>query len=384
VFTVFQALKQRKQRARCCGGLRNDLISVGTSTRVLFALVFLGLPFACVAQDVRVGVFGLFHPQELVVSSASGSSLVVKAGERTLVLGTNSGVGEIRIFASGQGIKVETGKGEIQAASINAMSHDNGSSDFTLAIPGKISRRYHGMLRVESSDHSLVAVVTMDLETAVASVVAAESTSNTPIEALEAQAVVARSYLLAAKGRHPNFDFCDTTHCQFLRNPPGSTTTVGVAVVKTRGLVLMYEAEPIAAMYSRSCGGRTLTPSDVGLPHGRYPYYSVACKYCRQNPVHWHSAIALQEAADLKPGNESARLDIDRLLGWSTVPSNNFIMQRHGDRVLLQGVGEGHGIGLCQLGAAAMARDGASFQQILSHYYPNTAIAPMVSNYAVP
>jgi SpoIID/LytB domain protein len=135
-------------------------------------------------------------------------------------------------------------------------------------------------------------------------------------------------------------------------------------------------------MYTRSCGGRTLTPFDVRLPGGGYPYYSVVCEYCRQHPAQWQSTIALQQAVDLQPGNESARLDIDRLLGWSTVPSNNFTVQRQGDRVLLQGVGEGHGIGLCQLGAAAMAKEGATFRQILSHYYPNTAVAAMVSKFA--
>jgi stage II sporulation protein D len=41
---------------------------------------------------------------------------------------------------------------------------------------------------------------------------------------------------------------------------------------------------------------------------------------------------------------------------------------------LVEGIGQGHGIGLCQSGAKAMAADGADFRQILSHYYPNTTI----------
>ena len=63
-------------------------------------------------------------------------------------------------------------------------------------------------------------MVTMDLETAVASVVAAESPPGAGLESLKAQAVVARSFLVAAHGRHARSDFCDTTHCQFLREPP--------------------------------------------------------------------------------------------------------------------------------------------------------------------
>ncbi len=42
--------------------------------------------------------------------------------------------------------------------------------------------------------------------------------------------------------------------------------------------------------------------------------------------------------------------------------------------MILEGAGQGHGIGLCQRGAKAMAEDGSSFQQILSHYFPNTAL----------
>ena len=73
-----------------------------------------------------------------------------------------------------------------------------------------------------SAGGELVPVVSMDLETAVASVVAAEQVAGTPLEALKAQAVATRSYFVATRGRHRGFDFCDTTHCQFLREPPAS------------------------------------------------------------------------------------------------------------------------------------------------------------------
>jgi len=345
--------------------------------------VFVGSACVSSAQEVRIGVFGLFHPHELVVRPASDSALVVKAGEQTFVVEKSSGTDEVLVSVSDPVTRVWTREGDVQSKSLRVTSRSNGAGDFILLIPGKISRRYHGTLSVERSADSLQAVVTMDLETAVASIVAAESAPDAPVEALKAQAIVARSYLVAAKGRHPTFDFCDTTHCQFLRNPPPSDTTMARAVLETRGLVLIYDAEPIAPMYTRSCGGRTLTPSDVNLPRADYPYYSVACKYCRKHPAPWQSTITLEEAADLQPGNESARLHIDRLLGWSTVPSNHFTMQRQSDRVVLQGVGKGHGIGLCQLGASAMAREGATFLQILSHYYPNTSVAQMVSKYVM-
>jgi SpoIID/LytB domain protein len=67
-------------------------------------------------------------------------------------------------------------------------------------------------LEVAVAAGELRPVVAMDLETAVASVVAAEQAGQAPIEALEAQAVGARSYFAAASDRHRGFEFCDTIH----------------------------------------------------------------------------------------------------------------------------------------------------------------------------
>ena len=105
-----------------------------------------------------------------------------------------------------------------------------------------------------------------------------------------------------------------------------------------------------------------------------YPYYSVECKYCRAHPFKWQRRISAADASQLKASNEAERLNLDRRLGWNTVPSNDFTMQKENDGVVLHGIGMGHGIGLCQAGAKAMARDGATFREILSYYYPNSTI----------
>jgi len=49
-------------------------------------------------------------------------------------------------------------------------------------------------------------------------------------------------------------------------------------------------------------------------------------------------------------------------------------VKKENGQILVEGIGQGHGIGLCQSGAKAMAADGADFRQILSHYYPNATI----------
>ena len=351
----------------------------GQALRALVAFVLLAPSAPCFAQDVHIGVLGLFHPREIVIRAVPGSAIVVRAEGRSLVLEKSSGVDEISIHLDGNAIAAHTKDSAIRTPSLAIGGRDNGPADFVLSIPGKITRLYHGVLEVTSFSDALVMVVRMDLETAVASIVAAESDPDTPLEALKAQAIATRSYLVAAKGRHHGFDFCDTTHCQFLRTPPDPHTPPAHAAAATRGLVLAYNTQSFAAMYTRSCSGRTRTPAEIGLPAGSYPYYSVECKYCREHPLRWQSGVTPQEAAHLRTANEWARLEIDRLRGWSTVPSNSYTVKRVGDNALLEGVGEGHGIGLCQSGAAAMAKVGATFAQILAHYYPNTLVTKYAS-----
>jgi peptidoglycan hydrolase-like amidase len=132
--------------------------------------------------------------------------------------------------------------------------------------------------------------------------------------------------VVASGHRHRGFDVCDTTHCQFLREPPNEDQPAARAARETVGLVLAYRGSPIAAFYSASCGGRTRTLAEAGLSPGEgYPYFSVECVSATQ---------------------------------------------RHAE-----GERSGHGIGLCQEGAASMAFGaGASFEEILRHYYPGTTL----------
>jgi stage II sporulation protein D len=323
---------------------------------------------------VRVGVFGLFRPTQFRVSALQGSALILSAGDKSIVLEKSSGDDAAVANLTGDEIIVSAGTRVFKASKLMVMGRNNEPVDFVLAVPGKIARRYHGTLEMVPSDGTLNAIITMDCELAVASVVAAENTSDTPMEALKAQAVAARSYLVASHGRHHLFDFCDTTHCQFLRHLPPEESAAAKATAATKGLVLAYESQPIAAMYTLSCSGRTRTPADLGLSTDPYPYYSVECEYCRTHPARWSSRISLEDAAALRASNESARLAVDRRLGWSRVPSNEFVAKAERNEIVLQGIGRGHGIGLCQSGAKAMAREGSDFRQILSHYYPNTAV----------
>ena len=283
--------------------------------RVVLCFALAAVP--CFAETVRIGVFGLFHPVQLRLAAVKGAALEVRAGEASFVLRD----GEAATVALQDGeIECRWRGGTARSRTISASPRDGA---LILGVPGKIQRQFRGRLEIGVSQGALQPVVFMDLEVAVASVIAAESPPGAPIEALKAQAVVARSFYVAAHRRHAAFDFCDTTHCQFLRAPPRSEAAAR-ATLATRGLVLAWHGVPVAALYSARCGGRTRTP-DRAAP-GDYPYFAVACSGCA--------------------------------------------------RGLHRGVTAGHGIGLCQTGAAAMAAAGAGFRAILEHYYPNTVLAP--------
>jgi peptidoglycan hydrolase-like amidase len=236
------------------------------------------------AQQVRIGVLGLFHPKELIVASPAGSAAVLHIEENRIILEKSSGSGSANFHIAGNQIIVNAGGRTFHTSSVVVTGREGGAVNFILTVPGKITRHYKGTLEMKAYSGTLIAVVSMDLETAVASVAGAESTPDAPIEAFKAQAVAARSYLTAGKGRHHGFDFCDTTHCQLLREPPVPAGRVATAVSETRGLVLTFKSQSFAAMYTRSCSGQTKTPVDIGMPGDTYPYYSVECKYCREHP----------------------------------------------------------------------------------------------------
>jgi hypothetical protein len=275
----------------------------GTHQWVLY-VAFLLLVLPAPAQVVQIGVFSLFHPVELRVSPVSSAVLLSIGDTRVILEGRQSRtISLARILAP-----------------VRVSAPDGSDTDFRLSIPGKIERQFHGTLTVQGGDHKLIAVVAMDREVAVASVVAAEMPLSTPKEALRAQAVVARSYYAAAGPRHDAFDFCDSTHCQFLRQRPPPSQDAFQATRETSGLLLTYLGKPIAALYSASCGGQTRSLEDAGPG---YPYFAVPCDFCR----------------------------------------------RHSPGVVV-----GHQLGLCQKGAAGMAQSGIGFREILDHYYPGTSV----------
>ena len=345
---------------------------------LLSLLLLLAASPATAQQEIRFGVLGLFHPRELVLEPEGGQVLSVTAqgAAGNLALELNGEPGHRRIVFRAEGGRVVAGSRP--ADSWTASARDGSAITFRLTVPGKINRVYSGRLTIQGRNGELMAVVSMDRETAVASIVAAEMVESAPMEALKAQAVATRSFLAAGR-RHIDFDFCDTTHCQFLKSPPALTSRVASAVQATRGLVIAYNGKPLAAMYSSRCGGQTRRLRDVGLqdassaPGEAYPYYAVPCQWCQQHPFTWQSRIGSSGHAP-QPSDEGKRIAQARQRGWGAIPGSDFAATADGAGWRLEGHSLGHGVGMCQSGATGMAASGASFREILSHYYPNTLL----------
>lgn len=186
------------------------------------------------------------------------------------------------------------------------------------------------MIRILVDDH---VTELPSLEEYLRGVVPREMPAGWHPEALKAQAVCARTYaaVALARPRHPgaNAHLCATTHCQVWT--PATHPNTDRAIADTCDLVLFYVPKKAPrrlaqAFFSARCGGRTSAAWNPGAAPWCQP---VACRCI-------------------------------------TIPSRNGSTARYG-----------HGVGLCQYGAQAMALAGASYEEILGHYFFNVILAPL-------
>ena len=236
----------------------------------------------------------------------------------------------------------------------------------TVGVEGAPARRLTGEFVVTRVKDSLRIVCKIEVEEITAAIVSAESPPNATAAMLEAQAIVARSWLMASNKRHADTAFCDTTHCQHFKEADERGIKAARA---TKGLVLSWQGKPFAPAYFASCGGRTKTAYEIGWrDDNRYPYFAVECPVCQRNEPRWTRTFTGELAALLRkaPNKEATRLAIGREEGWDALPSNNYWLS--GNHV--EGRGHGHGLGLCQRGAAGFSTAAA----ILAHYFPGASV----------
>jgi stage II sporulation protein D len=239
----------------------------------------------------------------------------------------------------------------------------------------------------------------------------------------EVQAVVARSYAAARRGRHgkEGFDLCDTTHCQLYAPSRLRTSRFAdaarSAVARTRGQVLVYRGRNVEAVYHADCGGSTSDASTVWggtvpylrareddvAAHGSRPWTTTLESDELRRALNADPRTAVGRRLDqIRPGpmdsgsrprdvtlageririvrGEELRSALTRAFGMRAMPSTRFTIRRDGSRWVFEGSGLGHGVGLCQAGARARARSGDNIMEILQAYFSGAALAPLRDN----
>ncbi len=292
---------------------------------------------------------------------------------------------------------------------------------------------YKGVFYAYAWGRGVKVVLEVPLEEYVAAVASSEMHPEAPAEALKAQIVAARTNLFRTAGKHhPNepYDVCAEDHCQVFRGFHVLKGDVLNLSAETAGEIILYAGEPIEARYSKSCGGITeefsvvwgeedkpYSPSfrdweredghSASSEEGFRRFYPVEDSFCNvefhgiENLYRWEISYTQEELTErlkhlgvgkvlhivpLKRGRSGRIYELSvlglecerrvkgeyrirELLGKPFLPSSAFLVEKERGKFVFRGMGWGHGVGMCQMGAIGMAKRGHSYREILEHYY---------------
>ncbi len=276
-------------------------------------------------------------------------------------------------------------------------------------------REYPGALEIVPNGDGLLVVNELPLEEYLAGAVKAEAGDKMPLEMLKAQAIVARTY--AAYHRQLNADrpyhiVASTLNQQYVgRVAPDSP--VWSAVRQTDGQVLLWHGALFPAFYHTDSGGHTEDPRVVFAATNMPALKPVRVDFRSGSPYrNWRLELPLSDLAEMliKAGMVVGRVvavdvlersgslrvsrvairgsagtvtlrgnDLRRLVGYDTLKSTLFAVAVVGHTARFVGRGYGHGVGLDQWSAKAMADLGYSAQQIVGYYYPGAVLSTLPS-----
>jgi stage II sporulation protein D len=273
------------------------------------------------------------------------------------------------------------------------------------------------MVRVYRTESK--AIEKVPLEEYVRGVVASEMPYDFELEALKAQAMAARTYMIR---RMVDKDFSDTPKGADVRDDAGHQvyqneaelrekwgysyeeriSRINRAVNETRGLVITYEGRPIDATFFSTSNGFTENSEDYWgqkIPYLRSvesPWDKTSPRYKDQmqfSLAEFQDKLGIELAMPASPGQPFAEIvsrtegnrvkevkigdktftgrQIRELLG---LPSSDFSWQVEGDAVVITTTGYGHGVGLSQFGANGMAKEGKKAEEIVKYYYQGVEV----------
>lgn len=261
---------------------------------------------------------------------------------------------------------------------------------------------------------TLTIIEEADVEQYLEGILPHEMNPDWPLEALKAQAVVARTFTYANLGkfRRDGFDLTADTRSQVYKGMTGVNENVRAAVRQTRGEVLGWKGKLLSVYYHACCGGAT---TDAGAAWGGTeeipkPLRGVRDPWCAASPhMKWTAyfawadltaaiserrmltgplkslRIGARDAAGfvrtflVRSGRESVVVNAAQLRGalgageMKSVRIRSASTRRQG--VEFVGGGSGHGVGLCQWGTRLQAEKGRDYAKILSFYFPGSDLS---------
>lgn len=278
-----------------------------------------------------------------------------------------------------------------------------GNRPVRLAYSRDITRRYPGTLMFTVTPQGTLAIQNrVPTRTYMAAVVGSETPPGWPLEALKAQAVLTQTRLARYK---PGDTLGDSTQQEVYLGADHLRPEVEQAVQAVWGASLTYRKRPLTPYYHAACAGGTSSGSWLSQkPNTALDYLtSVPCTYCRPSPFwkpkrvviptsvfkrHFGAGLPRITQQDNRnralkvalPGSRELTgygfwLKLGQTLGWNKVPGTRYrILGMSEKGVTLESTGAGHGVGLCQWGAAAMAKEGKTYREILRYYYPRATL----------
>ncbi len=264
-------------------------------------------------------------------------------------------------------------------------------------------------------DHRQERVYQLEVEDYLLGVLGAEMPASFHIEALKAQAVVARTYVLRRLSEYGGQGPDPVTGAHITSNPlydqewmsgvallarwgPGYLDYyhhLSQALEETRGQVLTHQGELIEALYHASAGGRTEdayylwenyypylqgveSPWDEGLPANMNNYSfcweELASGFDLADPHHLEvlsrspsGRVLVMELGERVISGQEFRSGLQ-------LPSTLLNFDTVGNGVVVEARGHGHGVGMSQYGAEGMAREGYSYRAILDYYYQDVKL----------
>jgi stage II sporulation protein D len=273
-----------------------------------------------------------------------------------------------------------------------------------------VKRHYRGGLTVRADGNILQVINRVGMEEYLYGVVTKESGASWPLEALKTQAIASRTYALyqVQHRQDRDYDMVDDEGSQVYGGVEGESTPGRRAVDETRGLIVVYRNRPIYAMFTANSGWHTADSAfvfDQPLPYliaAPDPYsageqmghwtrtYSAAeiRQKLSEIGVQLGSIHAIEPKATC-PSGRIIRADIVDEHGSHVMrtrptlgralklPEILLKIEHSGDKFVFVGGGFGHGVGLSQWGAKAMAVKGFGAKDILAFYYHGAELAPL-------